>query len=127
MKLSRIVVFLILSTFSLYSCEKDDEGDADTNQQTEAVSGSKLLISKDWKSVKIFNSRVDVTSQVSGITCDFKSTDSYTSTSSSGSSNGSWSLNGNTLTIDGNNWNVLELNSSSLKIEDNNEIKIYFQ
>ena len=125
--ISKVLIGLVL-TFSFFSCEKDDDENNNTNNsKSPALSGSELLISKNWTSVKIFNSGMDVTSQVPSITYDFKTSNTYTSSSSSGSSNGSWSLNGSTLKLDGSDWTVLELNSNSLKIDDQVAVKIYFE
>lgn len=130
MKLKTLLVglSLVLGLFTI-SCSKDDDGDTEdqTTTQNDPLSGSALLISKNWTSYKIYNSGIDVTSQTSSITYDFKSDNHYALSSDSGSSNGTWSLNGSTLVLDGVDWAVLEFTKSSLKIEDQSQVvKIYF-
>ncbi len=110
-----------------FTClRKDDDKNSGSNP---AASGSdnQLLMSKTWTSTQIFNSGMDLTSQVSPISYDFNSGNTYISSSSTGTTTGTWFLNGSILTLDGNNWSVLELNANALKIDDNVAVVIYFQ
>jgi hypothetical protein len=79
-----------------------------------------------WTSVKVYNFGVDVTSTISALTYVFKINNIYTASSNTGSSDGSWSTSGNTLTLDGGGWTIIELTSTSLKISQG-DIIIHFQ
>jgi len=123
------IYFLIISCL-LFSCKEEDDSNSETPENSTCVGlkGDALLVSKIWESVKVINSGMDVTSQVSEVTYDFKSDGTYTASASSGSPNGTWTRSETNLVLNGNTWKVLEFNANSLKIDySNGAIVIYFK
>ena len=116
------VVFIAIQI----SCSDDDDSSAATNNNNK-LSKNQILQSKNWTSVKVFNSGIDVTNQAEKVTYNFRANNNYTVSSTTGSSDGTWSLGSNILKLDGNDWMVIELTSSSLKIDDQAVVKIYFE
>jgi hypothetical protein len=110
--LSFIGLSFFFIAITLLSCKKDNSDP----KSTSTLSNSQILASHSWTSVKTFNNNVDVTSCCSPLTYIFHSNNTYTASSSSGSSSGTWQTNGNVLSLDGNDWTIIELTSSSLKI-----------
>lgn len=124
-RLFLISTLVIAISASLSSCKKETE--EPESEKVIVLTGAQKLQSKMWRSYKVFSGGFEVPATVSSVSYIFLPNGTYQSISLLGSQDGIWQLNNDVLTLDGIDWDILELTKTSLKIELAPAITIFFQ